>query len=98
MPRFLECVTNSWEKTSSKKYSSAILADKLKSLKFILKKWQVSLSKLKVLIQNCNKVIFLLDTLEEEMPLFRAEFNFRKVVKLHLDELMRAECGYWKKC
>jgi hypothetical protein len=31
------------------------------------------------------------------MPLFRAEFNFRKVVKLHLDELMRAEGGYWKK-
>jgi hypothetical protein len=69
----------------------------LKSLRFDLKKWQVSLSKIKGLIENCNKVIFLLDTLEEERPLYRAEFNFRKIVKLHLDDLMKAECGYWQK-
>jgi hypothetical protein len=55
------------------------------------------LSKLKALIQNCNKVILLLDTLEEERPLSRPEFNFRNIVKLHLDELLKAECTYWRK-
>jgi mannosylglycoprotein endo-beta-mannosidase len=57
----------------------------------------VSLSRLTGLIQNCNKIILILDTLEEQRPLYRAEFNFRQIVKLHLEELLRAECNYWKK-
>jgi hypothetical protein len=97
MPGFLDCVKRSWEKPSKKNHSSAILADKLKSLRFELKKWQTSLSKLKGLIQNCNKVLMVLDALEEERPLFRPEWNFCKIVKLHLDELLSAECSYWKK-
>jgi hypothetical protein len=52
---------------------------------------------LKGLIQNCNKVVLILDTLEEERPLFRLKFNFRHVVKLHLEGLLLAECNYWKK-
>jgi mannosylglycoprotein endo-beta-mannosidase len=62
-----------------------------------LKRWKVNISEIKLLIQNCNKVIILLDTLEEERPLFRTEFNFRQIVKSHLDDLLRAECSYWKK-
>jgi chaperonin cofactor prefoldin len=71
MPDFQECVAGSWAKTSNKSYSLAIIADKLKNLRHDIKKWQVSLSKLKSLIQNCNKVILLLDNLEEERPLYR---------------------------
>jgi hypothetical protein len=97
LPGFTECVTKSWAKESYKTYSSAILADKLKSLRFELKKWHLSLARLKGLIQNCNKVILLLDELEEKRPLFRPEFNFRNVVKLHLDDMLLAECKYWKK-
>jgi hypothetical protein len=97
LPGFFECVTESWAKVSGKHYSSAIIADKLKSLRYDIKKWQTSLSRLKILIQKCNKVILLLDELEEYRPLFRAEFNFRKLVKLHLEELLLAECKYWKK-
>jgi hypothetical protein len=62
---FLDCVKESWGKPSHKKHSSAILADKLKGLRFDLKKWQVGLHKIKGLIENCNKVINLLDELEE---------------------------------
>jgi hypothetical protein len=97
MPGFIECVSKSWEKLSHKGYSFAILVDKLKTLRYDLKKWHTSLSKLKALIQNCNKVILLLDTLEEERPLSRPKFNFRNIVKLHLDELLKAECTYWHK-
>jgi hypothetical protein len=39
----------------------------------------------------------LLDTLEEKRPLFLVEFNFRLIVKLHLDDLLLAECRYWRK-
>jgi mannosylglycoprotein endo-beta-mannosidase len=97
MPGFLECVSNSWEKESHKSYSSAIVADKMKRLRYELKKWHVSLTKLKALIQKCNEVILALDTLEERRSLFRVEFNFRNIVKLHLDELLLAECNYWRK-
>jgi hypothetical protein len=96
-PGFLECVKNSWSRTSSKQYSTAILADELKMLHFDLKKWHLSLAKLKTLIQNCNKVILLLDSLEEKRPLFRLEYNFRTIFKLHLEDLLIAECIYWRK-
>jgi mannosylglycoprotein endo-beta-mannosidase len=97
MPGFQQCVKESWAKISSKSHSSAILADKLKTLRYDLKKWQVSLSLLKLLIQNCNKVILALDSVEEHRPLYRAEFNFRKIVKIYLDDLLLAECNYWRK-
>jgi hypothetical protein len=77
LPGFKECVTQSWERGSAKAYSSAVIADKLKGLRHELKKWHLSLARLKGLIQNCNKVIVILDTLEEERPLYREEFNFR---------------------
>jgi hypothetical protein len=66
-------------------------------LSYDLKKWHVSLAKLNGLIQNCNNVIMIFDTLEEYRPLVCAEFNFRKVVKLHLQDLLKCESDYWKK-
>jgi hypothetical protein len=54
-----------WARGSSKSYSSAIVVDKLKGLRQELKKWHMSLARLKSLIQICNKVILILDTLEE---------------------------------
>jgi hypothetical protein len=65
MSSFLDYVSKSWALDSCKSYNSAILADKLKGLRYALRKWQVSLSGIKGLIQKCNRVIFLLDTLEE---------------------------------
>jgi hypothetical protein len=94
---FQECVKDAWIKDSNKISSAAILADKFKSLRYALKKWHMNLSKLKLLIQNCNKCILLLDTLEENRPLYTTEFNFRKIVKLHLEELLKIECNYWRK-
>jgi hypothetical protein len=68
LPGFKECVTQSWERGSAKTYSSAVIADKLKSPRHDLKKWHMSLARLKELIQNCNKVLVVLDTLEGERP------------------------------
>jgi hypothetical protein len=96
-PSFFDCVLKSWSKPSHKSSSSAILAHKLKCLRYDLKKWQTSLSTIKVMIENCNKVILLLDNLEESRPLCKPEFNFRKIVKLHLEKLLKAQCQYWRK-
>jgi hypothetical protein len=69
-------VTSSWAKESKKHYSSAILADKLKTLMHALKKWHVSLEKLKQLTKNYNSVILAMDLLEEHKLVYRVEFNF----------------------
>ena len=87
MPGFLDCVRQSWDIPSRKSSAAAVIADKLKTLRYDLKRWKTGLSKLKILIQLCNKVIFLLDELEDRRPLFTSEFNFRKLVKLHLEDL-----------
>jgi hypothetical protein len=74
-----------------------VLVDKFKSVRYALKKWHTSLSKLKVIVQNFNKIILLLGTLEEQRPLFLTEFNFRQIVKMHLESLLITECNYWRK-
>jgi hypothetical protein len=38
-----------------------------------------------------------MDSLEENRPLYTTEFNFRDIVKLHLEDLLLIECKYWRK-
>jgi hypothetical protein len=96
-PGFFDCVKGSWSIPSKKSHCSAIIADKFKSLRQYLKKCHMSLSKLKMLIQKCNQVISILDSLEEKRPLFITKFNFRSIVQTHLEELILIECNYWRK-
>jgi hypothetical protein len=65
MPGFMECVQKSWDMGSKRTYSSATLTDKFKTLRHELKKWHVSLAKLKQIIKSCNNVILLMHSLKE---------------------------------
>jgi hypothetical protein len=67
---FKECVSESWSNISHKSSSATIITDKLKNLRYALKKWYVSLARINYLIQNCNKAILILDTMEENRPLY----------------------------
>ena len=96
-PGFLDCVRGVWDSDVPNLSSSALLTHKFKLLRGALKKWRTSLSKLKILIAQCNMVILFLDDMEEDRPLFLQEANFRKIVKLHYEKLLRAQCQYWKK-
>ena len=57
----------------------------------------MNVSKLKNLVSKCNHVILLLDELEECRPLFIQEFNFRRIVKAHVEKLLHLQFLYWKK-
>nr|XP_045086367.1 uncharacterized protein LOC120967116 [Aegilops tauschii subsp. strangulata] len=94
---FMDCVDSSWQKQSRKGHITARIADKFKSLRMCLKRWQKSISKLKTLICKCNSVILLLDELEEYRTLYRQESNFRIVVKYHVEKLLHLQCLYWRK-
>jgi hypothetical protein len=58
MPGFIECVSQSWDKVSKKSYSSAIIADKLKSLTFDLKNGKLVCQSLKGLFKIAIRYYF----------------------------------------
>ena len=59
-PGLFECVKLVWDKPTKSFSSAAILVEKLKLLRFELKKWRKSLAKLKLLIRRFDVVIFFL--------------------------------------
>src|SRR3954465_7549145 len=85
---FLECVQQSWATASHKTHITGRIVYKFKTLRKNLKQWQKSISNLKLLVEKCNRVVFILDCLEEIRPLTIPESNFRNIVKLHHEKLL----------
>jgi hypothetical protein len=83
-PGFLEVVAKTWDKPTHKPSSAANLNEKFKRMRYELKKWSKSISKLSICIDNCNKALFRLDQLEDMRGLTVPESNFRKILKKHL--------------
>lgn len=94
---FLDTVKLSWEKPIGHLAGSvASISAKFKRLRYDLKQWSKGLSSLKLLIDNYNKVIIYLDTVEEFRPLFNPEWNLRDIVKQHLANFLKQQTIYWK--
>ena len=70
---------------------------KFKRLRAELKAWSRNLSNLSLLINNCNKVIGFLDSLEDRRLLYNTEINLRNLVKKHLRTLLHYKKEYWRK-
>lgn len=68
-----------------------------KNLRRCLKYWSKRLSNLHTTISNSKEILLQLDLLEEKRPLFIQEFNFRKIIKLHILNLLRYKNEFWKK-
>ena len=88
LPGFFDCVKDSWYKPVHKKSSAVVITAKFKNLRHTLKIWHTNLSKVKSLTCDCNKVILCLDSLEEQRPHYLRESNIRRIVKVHLEELL----------
>jgi hypothetical protein len=95
-PGFMDVVRKAWDLPTNKQNVASILAAKFKNLRYALKKWGKNLSHLKLLIEQCNKVILFFDNLEDSRNLSREEFNFRNIVKVHLKKLLGIQSAYWK--
>jgi hypothetical protein len=79
-----------WPKETQAVSTTRVLSKKKSKLfDLFLKKWRLTLSNLKLLIAKCNMEIFFCDELEDESDLFTPEPNFRKIVKLHYEKLLR---------
>jgi hypothetical protein len=58
-----------------------LFAEKMKTLQYDLKSWSKGISRLSILIQNCNWALSELGGLEDQRPLSTPEANFRRMVK-----------------
>jgi len=96
-PGFFDLVNLVWNSNVSATNSAIRITVKFKLLRAALKKWSKGLSNLSCLIKNCNSTLEILDTLEEQRPLFLQEFNFRKILKNHILKLLKHQKDYWKK-
>ena len=86
---FMEVVANSWSKACHAPNAAARICKKLKTLRYDLKRWSKGVSKLKIMIQNSNEALAIMDTLEDKRPLYVQESNFRKILKTHLQALLK---------
>lgn len=96
-PGFMNVLKESWCKPTKCSSSATNISAKLKRLRYALKKWSKSLSKLSLLIQNCNTVLLNLDELENLRSLTIPERNFRNILKAHIIRLLGYQNAYWKK-
>jgi len=94
---FLDTVKSSWVKpVAGQNNSVLVISAKFKRLRYDLKQWSKSLSKIRMLIDSCNRVIKYLDTIEEFRALFNPEWNLRSLVKQKLSSLLMQQTQYWK--
>lgn len=96
LPGFMDCVSKSWSTPICHGSAASIISKKFKHLRYDLKQWRINLSSIKKVISQCSTVILGFDSLEELRPLTLPEFNFRKIVKLHHENLLRLQYIYWK--
>ena len=87
MPGFLDVVNYIWS-IHCPGDAAKCISTKLKLLRKGLKKWSTSISVVNKLVENCNKIIFMLDEIEEGRVLHITEWNFRNIVKSKLSQLL----------
>lgn len=94
---FKEVVRFYWNLPTNATSLATRISAKFKNLRRGHKIWSKNISNLAKMIQNCQKTILFMDTLEERRPLLRTEFNFRNILKKHLMQLLYYKQIYWQK-
>jgi hypothetical protein len=87
-PGFKKTVQAAWQINVRKSNAAATINAKLKNVRRALKKWSKSISKLSLLIENCEKVLQQVDDLEQRRYLTLPERNFRRILKAHIIRLL----------
>jgi hypothetical protein len=93
----MDLVKSVWSTNIRTSNSATRVSSKFKLLRAALKKWSKKLSNLSKLIKVSNNTLEVLDTLEEQRPLFLQEYNFRRILKAHILRLLGYKKEYWKK-
>jgi Tfp pilus assembly protein PilO len=76
--------------------SAKRITAKFKNLRKALKTWKAQLPNLATVIANSREIISFMDILEEMRDLTLEEWNFRRIVSSHLEQLLEQQRTYWK--
>jgi hypothetical protein len=55
------------------------------------------LAKFKLQLKQCNEILMVIDKLEENIPLYGVEANFRNILKKHIPQILQNQKDYWRK-
>jgi hypothetical protein len=88
-PGFFDLVQQKWNKDVRLTSNASRIIAKLKNVRNALRIWSMKLSNLNSLIQQNNEVLQIMDKLEECRPLYIQEWNFRIIIKSHLEKLLK---------
>ena len=96
----MDVVEKAWHKPiryGKNSNAASILCQKLKSVCHALSHWSKKISRLSIAIENTNKALLELDSIEDSRQLTTPERNFRSILKKHLLRLLQYQKDYWRK-
>jgi hypothetical protein len=96
-PGFKDTTQSAWQIKVRKSNATAVINGKLKNVRRALIKWSKSISKLSLLINNCEMVLKQVDDIEQIRLLMIPERNFRIILRKHITRLLSYKQQYWKK-
>jgi hypothetical protein len=93
---FMPTLEHGWSLPCYQEDKEKKLGAKFKMLRKVLRQWHAQISNMATTIQNNKMIVSFLDTLEEFRDLALEEWNFRKIVLDHLENLLEQQTKYWK--
>jgi hypothetical protein len=87
--------TSGWHVPVVSLDSAKKIVGKFKNLRRVLRAWQANLPSLAKTIENNKNVLSFIDSMEEFRGLTLEEWNFRKVIQYHLENLLDQQRVYW---
>jgi hypothetical protein len=93
---FVQILSHGWNIPTHQQDKAENLEAKFKNLRRVLKEWHKKISNLASSIANVKDLISHMDMLEEFRDLSLYEWDFREILKQHLDGLLQQQNTYWK--
>lgn len=97
MDGFYDIVQMVWSFDPGFEDPAKCISFNMKLLRKKLLLWSKNLSRLMLLLMNCNRVIDFLDLVQEARNLTTFEWIFREIVKVQILKLLEFRKIYWKK-
>lgn len=96
LPCFQQILNEVWSAPMPHTDQAKRITAKFKKLRKALREKQASISNLKIVINNTKMLIQFLDLMEECRDLSLQEWNFRKIVRNKLLDLLEQQKTYWR--
>lgn len=93
---FQNILSQNWALPFHENDKAKLITVKLKNLRKGLREWQASMRSIKTVIANVRIVILFVEVLADQRDLSIPEWNFHKMLKKHLLDLLEKQRLYWK--